>query len=1172
MPDADENQQYQENDEPEGQQSGENQQAEPEVLEPPNPNPSQSGSVRKKPASLHSTIDALKTKLSEEDGPTSSGSGSDTNQQEDRSPQRRSPLRGQFFRSWKKTSQDDSNEDWSPSPSNKWKGRAIMDPFAKRRARVKTVQPPPRTQSPPDRKIELPRVQSPRKRSSELRSTPREPSVPVSPRPKAEQIPLNPLRLSSADKKRAVVLLRPVTPPSSPPLTLHSARDRISRCESLTEERNEDNQEPVRLSRLRQLKGINQPQKPKKSTMDALNEIKRKREARRAQQAEEKRRVEKELREHGDDAGYKFRRLIQQYRGALPPSQQQRQTLQQLPLLSLSASIQPPPTPTALVDAAEAPRLSVFIRKRPLAKKELKKKGYDVISCLFASDDKSTENTALLRRELVCHEPKLRVDCSETLENHQFHFDGVFDEWQENSKVYNATVGPMIPYLVSEATASGDTTSLTVFAYGQTGSGKTFTMKSIYRQAADADLSARNVIHRSPEVFEEIVAKSTQILKKKVSTPSYNALGALSLQMGGGGSISSAQHSVSTQYSRGYAFYRLQQYAQAAEDFLECSRSDPDHAASALYNRGCTLYKLGRHVEAVKDLTKALKLNSKNPLFVESRARVLKEMGKFEEAILDYSWLDTLRHPTASPNDSNPTLLLESVCSSVQPTNSSAALAYEAQESSAKAWLEQFLKQTPGRTRSRADVAEAARLARCWGFFRGMRPAMIERCMRNATYYRFENDQIVVEQGKFSSSFHVVLDAVASLVKTVKFQGPSLRELNTLYQGDTIGLEPSSATNVDGRLAMLRNRAQRQQMLRPRMGSISSPLLASMRSLSGFQLNSLGSAARTVPSTLRPKELATFSCMGEVNSMLLDVDVYLNILREHEERVLGERLQFLHRCHAFGTCSEEMLAALAAVSGSKLVDPNKEALKTGEVVKQLYVIKKGVCHVVKKISVPNSLHRTSLPSRLMGSKSEDALTSRSSDGSWVLDNGWMLTNPRLVTNAQALVATKLQHSEEVTVAVLASGQLFGELSVLQPGQHSPVTVRTQTLVELLVFEEEDLSQLRVQYLSGTMNALQESLLFHNPPQQKLTQLRCDLTHWTREKRNVLEELFPPDSPVTKSPIKSPKTKKAPKTKKTALPATEPSVSSPVVHPRPLTSPTNRPARKKEENTRRSMIY
>ncbi|KAK1941028.1 Kinesin-like protein KIF2C [Phytophthora citrophthora] len=220
--------------------------------------------------------------------------------------------------------------------------------------------------------------------------------------------------------------------------------------------------------------------------MDALNEIKRKREARRAQQAVEKRRVEKELKEHGDDAGYKFRRLIQQYRDALPPFQQPNQ-LQQLPQLSLTASIQPPPTPTILVDGSEAPRLSVFIRKRPLARKELKAKGYDIISCLFAEEEISKNDSnsmALLRRELVCHEPKLRVDCSETLENHQFRFDGVFDELQENSKVYNTTVGPMVPYLVSEATATKKTTSLTVFAYGQTGSGKTYTMKSIYRQAA----------------------------------------------------------------------------------------------------------------------------------------------------------------------------------------------------------------------------------------------------------------------------------------------------------------------------------------------------------------------------------------------------------------------------------------------------------------------------------------------------------------------------------------------------------------------------------------------------------------------------------------------------------------------------------------------------------------
>ncbi|KAG1694190.1 hypothetical protein DVH05_021846 [Phytophthora capsici] len=629
------------------------------------------------------------------------------------------------------------------------------------------------------------------------------------------------------------------------------------------------------------------------------------------------------------------------------------------------------------------------------------------------------------------------------------------------------------------------------------------------------------------------------------------------------GSISSVRTSVSTQYKRGYAFYRLQQYTQAAEDFLASSRSDPDHAAPALYNRGCALYKLGKHAEAVRDLTKALKLDSKNPLFIESRARVLKEMGKFEEAIHDYTWLDTLRHHPTDPSQS----LLETVYNqqiSSLPINSSAAMAYEAQESSTKAWLEHFLKKDPGGARSSADVAEAARLARCWGFFRGMRANMIERCMRNATYYRFESDQVVVEQGKPSLSFHVVLDAVASLVKTVTFQGSTSRELSTIYQGDTIGLEPSSATNTDGRLVMLRQRAQRQLMLRPRVGSTTgSPLLASIRSQNGFQLSSfrsLGSAVRTIQSTVHPRETASFSSMGEVSCMMLDLDVYLNILREHEERVLEERLQFLRRCHAFGTWSDEMLAALASVSGAKLVDPGKDALRAGEVVKQLYVIKKGVCHVVKTITIP---HSSSAPRSLR--KTDDPLTSRSTDGSWVLDNGWMLTNPRLVTNAQALAGSRSQHSQEVTVAVLASGQLFGELSVLQPGQHSPVTVRTQTLVELLVFEEEDLSRLRVQYMSGTMNALQESLLFHNPPQQKLAQLCCDRTHWTREKRNVLEEHFASQS----QGIKSPKKKSPRKTKKTVEMATEPVVTSPVPGRRPLTSPITR---KKIENTRRSMIY
>ncbi|KAJ0397215.1 hypothetical protein ATCC90586_007735 [Pythium insidiosum] len=106
----------------------------------------------------------------------------------------------------------------------------------------------------------------------------------------------------------------------------------------------------------------------------------------------------------------------------------------------------------------------------------------------------------------------------------------------------------------------------------------------------------------------------------------------------------------------------------------------------------------------------------------------------------------------------------------------------------------------------------------------------------------------------------------------------------------------------------------------------------------------------------------------------------------------------------------------------------------------------------------------------------------------------------------ALGQCEVRVTEDVTVGILASGQIFGELCVLQPGQSSQVTIRAQTLVEVLLLGQDDLARLRVQYHSGVMNALQESLLFHNPPQQKILQLRRDLAHWEKEKQGVLHEL------------------------------------------------------------------
>lgn len=241
--------------------------------------------------------------------------------------------------------------------------------------------------------------------------------------------------------------------------------------------------------------------KPKGAVLNALAEIQRKRDERRAQQAEEKQRIQSELEEHGDDTGYKFRRLIQKYRDALPAFQRLQRAPTELPPISSTAAA------TSVVGggaaAVSASRLSVFVRKRPLSKKELKAKGYDIVSCLYvlaaAQSKGAPKQPAVLsdgttrRQELILHEPKLKVDCSESLENHTFRFDGVFDELQDNAHVYSCSVGPLIPFLIHDRlldTRSGSHANLTVFAYGQTGSGKTYTMKSIYRQAA-SDLFER---------------------------------------------------------------------------------------------------------------------------------------------------------------------------------------------------------------------------------------------------------------------------------------------------------------------------------------------------------------------------------------------------------------------------------------------------------------------------------------------------------------------------------------------------------------------------------------------------------------------------------------------------------------------------------------------------------
>lgn len=594
-----------------------------------------------------------------------------------------------------------------------------------------------------------------------------------------------------------------------------------------------------------------------------------------------------------------------------------------------------------------------------------------------------------------------------------------------------------------------------------------------------------------------------------------------------------ARRSLTTLFTRAYELHQHQQYAQAITDYDACAMLEPSHAPT-FYNRACALYYLGRKAEAVQDLTKAIKLDAKNPRFIESRAIVCKELGQFREAIHDYTWLNTLRHlgrkgmrpaqlPELGTSTAQDAGLQSSFSLSFADLNDllvsnprAAAHLSDERENEAKDWITRFLRQKP-QSRTPDDVEQAADLTHSWRCFRDVDRAIAVQCLQVAGYAHLLEDQTVVHQARCSQYAYVVLNAVMNVVRNVDADGVSkLQELQTLVQGDMIGALPSlpSCLTDDGRLRTLKPELP---VSRPRSGSRSSRLVLPVSSASlpllpregeSSDVRTDDGARGSGSDELMPAEPASISCLEDLHCLVLNMELYHDILQRQEMRILHERLAFLRGCRVFQSCSEDVLTALAAVSGAKIYDPGKEILRAGEVVTQLCLIKRGVCQVRKTIRLPPAPRfRAKARTRQRPSLAEPLLTSRSNDGSWVLDNGWMLTNPRLVNNAANGLKAERIVTEDVDIAVLASGQLFGELSVLQPGQSSQVTVQSQTMVEILVFHERDLAGLNVQYLSGTMNALQDSLLFHNPPQQKILQLRVEQGSWEKRKAAVLQEHF-----------------------------------------------------------------
>ncbi|ORX78396.1 kinesin-domain-containing protein, partial [Anaeromyces robustus] len=104
--------------------------------------------------------------------------------------------------------------------------------------------------------------------------------------------------------------------------------------------------------------------------------------------------------------------------------------------------------------------IKICVRKRPMNEKEKTLNTFDIIT---------TKTGQYPNSPLYLHEPKTSVNMSKTIENHEFYFDHVYDEYSTNKMIYLDIAKPLVENFF-------DGGQVTFFAYGQTGSGKTHTI------------------------------------------------------------------------------------------------------------------------------------------------------------------------------------------------------------------------------------------------------------------------------------------------------------------------------------------------------------------------------------------------------------------------------------------------------------------------------------------------------------------------------------------------------------------------------------------------------------------------------------------------------------------------------------------------------------------------
>ena len=323
---------------------------------------------------------------------------------------------------------------------------------------------------------------------------------------------------------------------------------------------------------------------------------------------------------------------------------------------------------------------------------------------------------------------------------------------------------------------------------------------------------------------------------------------------------------------------------------------------------------------------------------------------------------------------------------------------------------------------------------------------VLHQIAQNVELHSYSRGGIVFEEGDLGSHFYMILDGEISIVKINRTIDGEFREAITLVK-------------------LYRGQSFGETALEHHGGMRSAGAVAS-----------------------QPSKLLS-----------LHKNIYRLVTTQYRAMLYAESRQVLSTCPVFSAWKPELIEKLAGFAEIQMFGANTEILRAGDPVRNLYIIKKGIIKLSKSIDKPN------LNSVKYGVKTKSGVSVKSAvsevPGLWVMEKNW---RDRLETFDKSTG----EQAVDFTVGVLGSGQVFGELAVLDPEGEvmSPVSAISFTPVELYVFESEALVELGAGYDSVTTNALNDSLNLHNPPGEKLAYYFRSKYVWEKRKDDLLQSV------------------------------------------------------------------